>query len=294
MIGTDPPNPPNPTREPGGSHLPILRRKPHLPTLRRKPDWPALPAGPGCEDEFVQRAQHDGANATVTPPGLPQPVQQTNNRPIQTWPAGRRRGHPSVAAAHPAAVPPGSGPAPCGHLYPSQRRSGSRRQRHRPSRRRRPGAAEPARSLLGEHCSINLKPVIDLPAGQCPVRYHIPTRLREQLHLRYPADVFPYATAVSRRIDLDHTIPYLSPDQGGPPGQTRIGNLGPHTPTPPAQNLRRLAGPTTRTRHLALAITPPPDLPSQRHRHPPPRRHHLRHTIWRAASPPHDRELIAA
>ena len=86
------------------------------------------------------------------------------------------------------------------------------------------------RSLLGEHCTINLKPVIDLPAGQCPVdSYHIPTRLREQLHLRYPADVFPYATAVSRRIDLDHTIPYLSPDQGGPPGQTRIGNLGPHT-----------------------------------------------------------------
>jgi hypothetical protein len=33
---------------------------------------------------------------------------------------------------------------------------------------------------------------------------------------------------VSRRMDIDHTIPYLSPDKGGPPGQTRIGNLGPH------------------------------------------------------------------
>jgi hypothetical protein len=41
--------------------------------------------------------------------------------------------------------------------------------------------------------------------------------------------VFPYAAAVSRLIELDHTIPYLSPDQGGPPGQTSIGNLGPHT-----------------------------------------------------------------
>ncbi len=84
-------------------------------------------------------------------------------------------------------------------------------------------------TLLGEQCSINLKPVIDLPAGHTPVdSYEIPARLREQLHLRYPADVFPYAATVSRRIDLDHTIPYLNPDRGGPPGQTRIGNLGPH------------------------------------------------------------------
>ena len=41
-------------------------------------------------------------------------------------------------------------------------------------------------------------------------------------------DVFPYAAAVSRGIDLDHTVPYLDPDEGGPPGQTRIGNLGPY------------------------------------------------------------------
>jgi hypothetical protein len=85
------------------------------------------------------------------------------------------------------------------------------------------------RMLLGEQCSISLKPVIDLPAGHIPVdSYEIPARLREQLQLRYPADVFPYAAAASRRIDLDHTIPYLSPDKGGPPGQTRIGNLGPY------------------------------------------------------------------
>jgi hypothetical protein len=85
------------------------------------------------------------------------------------------------------------------------------------------------RALLGDRCRISLKPVIDLPAGHTPVDcYEIPARLREQLQLRYPADVFPYAAAVSRRIDLDHTIPYLSPDRGGPPGQTRIGNLGPY------------------------------------------------------------------
>ena len=85
------------------------------------------------------------------------------------------------------------------------------------------------RTLLGQHCMISVKPVIDLPAGHTPVDcYEIPARLREQLQLRNPADVFPYAAAVSRRADLDHTIPYLSPDRGGPPGQTSIGNLGPH------------------------------------------------------------------
>jgi hypothetical protein len=84
-------------------------------------------------------------------------------------------------------------------------------------------------AILGDHCSINLKPVIDLPAGHTPVdAYEIPARLREQLQLRFPADVFPYAAAVSRSIDIDHTIPYLRPDKGGPPGQTRLGNLGPH------------------------------------------------------------------
>jgi hypothetical protein len=86
------------------------------------------------------------------------------------------------------------------------------------------------RLLLGDRCSISVKPVIDLPAGHTPIdAYEIPASLREQLLLRNPADVFPYAAAVSRRIDVDHTIPYLDPDDGGPPGQTRIGNLGPHT-----------------------------------------------------------------
>jgi hypothetical protein len=84
-------------------------------------------------------------------------------------------------------------------------------------------------AVLRDRCTINLKPVIDLPAGHTPVdSYEIPASLREQILLRYPADVFPYAAALSRRIDVDHTIPYLSPDRGGAPGQTRIGNLGPN------------------------------------------------------------------
>jgi hypothetical protein len=51
--------------------------------------------------------------------------------------------------------------------------------------------------------------------------------MREQVQLRTPAGVFPWSGNLSRRKDLDHTVPYLSPDSGGPPGQTRVGNLGP-------------------------------------------------------------------
>jgi Domain of unknown function (DUF222) len=84
-------------------------------------------------------------------------------------------------------------------------------------------------TLLGNRCTISLKPVIDLPAGHIAVdSYEIPASLREQLLLRYPADVFPYANIVRRSVDIDHTIRYVSLEDGGPPGQTRIGNLGPH------------------------------------------------------------------
>ena len=43
------------------------------------------------------------------------------------------------------------------------------------------------RLLLGDRCSISLKPVIDLPAGHIPVdAYETPASLREQLLLRNP------------------------------------------------------------------------------------------------------------
>ena len=89
-----------------------------------------------------------------------------------------------------------------------------------------PITTEQAREFLG-HCQVSVKPVIDV-AGQVPVdAYEVPETMREALHLRNPADVFPYGSNTSRRKDADHTIPYLSPDQGGPPGQSRLGNLGP-------------------------------------------------------------------
>ena len=72
---------------------------------------------------------------------------------------------------------------------------------------------------------VRVAPVIDL-AGLAPVdAYEIPARLREAVHLIHPGDVFPYAANTSRRVDLDHHIPYA---EGG---ATAVGNLGPLTRT---------------------------------------------------------------
>jgi len=88
--------------------------------------------------------------------------------------------------------------------------------------------ADQAKRWLGD-CQATVKPVIDL-AGVAPVdAYEIPDRIREAVHLLTPADVFPYAASTRRGLDLDHTVPYVSPDDGGPPGQTGVGNLGPMT-----------------------------------------------------------------
>ena len=81
--------------------------------------------------------------------------------------------------------------------------------------------------LLG-HCRVTVRPVLDL-RDQLPVdAYEVPTGMREALKLSRPSSVFPYSHTTSEP-DLDHTLAYLPPDRGGPPGQTRIDNLGPMT-----------------------------------------------------------------
>ena len=83
------------------------------------------------------------------------------------------------------------------------------------------------RFLAQTGCQVTVQPIID-PSQNAPVdSYEIPRRIREAMFLRQPASCFPYSPRVSRRVDLDHTIPYLSSDRGGPPGQTEVANLGP-------------------------------------------------------------------
>ncbi len=56
-----------------------------------------------------------------------------------------------------------------------------------------------------------------------------PTGSAKPIHLAIPVDCFPYATSSRRSGDIDHTIPFVKPDDGGPPGQTGLGKLGPIT-----------------------------------------------------------------
>ena len=76
-------------------------------------------------------------------------------------------------------------------------------------------------------CQVRIQPVLD-PTGVAPIDgYEVPQRLRAAVRLRQIADVFPFGTCVSPKMDLDHTERYVPMDYGGPPGQTRLGNLGP-------------------------------------------------------------------
>jgi hypothetical protein len=81
------------------------------------------------------------------------------------------------------------------------------------------------RDRLGPACRFKIQPVLDL-AGQAPVdAYEIPDRHRQAVHLMTPADTFPFASSLSRKQQVDHTVPY---DEGGESG---VGNYGPMTRT---------------------------------------------------------------
>lgn len=83
-----------------------------------------------------------------------------------------------------------------------------------------------AAEFLGTSCQVTIKPVIDLE-NQAPVdAYEVPERHREAVHLRTPADAWPFAVNTGRGMDHDHTQRYIPPDDGGPPGQTHPDNLG--------------------------------------------------------------------
>lgn len=73
-------------------------------------------------------------------------------------------------------------------------------------------------------CRVTVRPIVDLnqvPAVDC---YEIPRSLREAATLRSPIEQFPFGTVGSRKLDLDHVIPF---DPDGPPRQTRLDNLAP-------------------------------------------------------------------
>ncbi|GAB3766599.1 hypothetical protein FB382_001812 [Nocardioides ginsengisegetis] len=67
------------------------------------------------------------------------------------------------------------------------------------------------------HTRVSIKPVIDLKDLVSSCAYEHPEAIKERIHLRQPLDCFPHATRVSRKVDVDHPVPYRPT---GPPGQT--------------------------------------------------------------------------
>ena len=88
------------------------------------------------------------------------------------------------------------------------------------------------------HCNVTVKPVIDPETDAVPVdAYEVPTWLREIIYLLNPAETFPFGNLAhligpGTSSDVDHTVPFVPQDHGGPPGQTELGNLSPLTRFP--------------------------------------------------------------
>ena len=89
-----------------------------------------------------------------------------------------------------------------------------------------PVTVEAAVALL-HHTRVQITPVIDLHRQWAVDGYQTPPRMAEQITLTTPFEVFPHGTTPARAADRDHVIPYRSPAQGGPPGQTSTTNVVP-------------------------------------------------------------------
>ncbi|HEX6151568.1 DUF222 domain-containing protein [Nocardioides sp.] len=90
------------------------------------------------------------------------------------------------------------------------------------------------------HTNVTVKPVIDLADQHAVDAYEHPDSVAERIHLRCPADCFPYGNQVTRDLDLDHVEPFVP----GTPGQTGDHNSQPLSRT--AHRAKTFAGYTVR------------------------------------------------
>jgi hypothetical protein len=86
------------------------------------------------------------------------------------------------------------------------------------------------RTWLGRTDRVVVRPVLDptdpnSPATRPIDRHDPPPAMRDLVTLRDGQCLFPGCRVDARSCDLDHINPYLDPDNGGPPGQTRPANL---------------------------------------------------------------------
>ena len=87
------------------------------------------------------------------------------------------------------------------------------------------------RTWLQRFSGITLKPVLDMAKSESDSptdavdQHDPPAWMRDLVILRDGHCVFPGCSIDARRCDLDHTVPYVPTDEGGPPGQTSPSNL---------------------------------------------------------------------
>jgi hypothetical protein len=89
-----------------------------------------------------------------------------------------------------------------------------------------PATLELVRQWLGRS-DVTLTPVLDLHNRAAVDAYEAPDAMREAVLLRSPCCPFPWCNNLSRTKDMDHIVPFVPPDEGGPPGQTAPHLLGP-------------------------------------------------------------------
>ena len=80
-----------------------------------------------------------------------------------------------------------------------------------------PATLDLIRSWLHDS-KATIQPVLDLNRTDAVDRHDPPPWMRELVILRDRHCVFPWCGRDARSCDLDHIVPYVPPDEGGPPG----------------------------------------------------------------------------
>jgi len=93
------------------------------------------------------------------------------------------------------------------------------------------------------HAHVTVTPVVDLADQVAFDAYEHPGSLQERLHLRSPADSFPHANQVTRRLDHDHVVPYAAGIDGqtGDHNSQPLGRTGHRAKTHAHFKVRQLA-----------------------------------------------------
>jgi hypothetical protein len=184
----------------------------------------AEPADPDSTGEPDPAAEPEPSSTEPEPAGQPEPSSSEPEPGSESEPDD----HQSLSTA----VPPGfdataARPRVVLHFHLSEAALGTGHAIVRPEDGDPITLDELVEFLSRTECQLRIQPVLD-PTEVAPVDgYEIPARLRAAVRAKQIADVFPFGTCLSEKMDLDHTERYVPMDYGGPPGQTRLGNLGP-------------------------------------------------------------------